>query len=297
MAGPPPTRLEAFLRLMDLRPGDLWRRAAAIASRLGVRGVSRGHLIRLRSGEQKATEDLILLIVMTLRDMTGLPITAGHVFNVEPGWRGASMTTILGHPDPLRGGTRRLSLFSPVHRSPRWGDDMAAQSNHDVSAADRLARLYDEHAALLCANAEFRHRIPPSDVEALVHDVFASYLERNPRVDDPKAYLIAAVNNACMHYWRKRRNETALLPEHEHASDDRTHADIDRWESKLLVAAILARIGRQCRETLRRYYYGEQKPDRIAASLEVTPNYVYQLLHSCRKRARQLYRMLREPKQ
>jgi len=173
---------------------------------------------------------------------------------------------------------------------------MFRDSNQAFSAAERVARLYEEYATLLIANAEFRHRIPADDVEALVHDVFASYLERDPHVDDPKAYLLTAVNNACMHYWRKRRNEAPLLPEHENACDGRTQDDIGRWETKLLVGAILARIGPQCRETLRRYYVDEQKLEKIAAALGVTSNYVYQLLHSCRKRARQLYELLKEPR-
>lgn len=51
--------------------------------------------------------------------------------------------------------------------------------------------MYREHVGLLRATARVRYRIPPDDIEALVNDVFASLLERRPRIQDARAFLSA----------------------------------------------------------------------------------------------------------
>jgi RNA polymerase sigma factor (sigma-70 family) len=163
------------------------------------------------------------------------------------------------------------------------------------SPAERLEAMYLAHAPLLRTTAKYRYRIPCDDVEALVHDVFASFLERQPKVLDIRAYLLVAINHACKYYWRKRRYEAPLLPEHDQTRDDRTTSRVDRWAVHLCLGATLARLGPKCREALRRYYIYEEKPDVIAQSMQTTPGYVFQLLHSCRKRAREIYRNLTEP--
>lgn len=163
------------------------------------------------------------------------------------------------------------------------------------SPAQHLEAMYHDHAPLLRTTARLRYRIPPADAEALVHDVFASFLERQPKVRDTRAYLLAAINHACKYYWRKRRREAPLLPEHDETHDERSRAEEERWTLQLSLAATLTHLGPKCREILRRYYMNEEKPDAIARSMETTPGYVFQLLHSCRKRARDIYRKLTEP--
>ncbi|MGN6187112.1 MAG: RNA polymerase sigma factor [Thermoanaerobaculia bacterium] len=164
-----------------------------------------------------------------------------------------------------------------------------------ATPSERLEAIYHAHAPLLKATAKLRYRIPPGDAEALVHDVFASFLERQPLVQDIRAYLLVAINHACKYYWRKRKYEAPLLPEHDDTLDDRTTIGVDRWAMHLSLGATLAQLGEKCRETLKRYYIHDEKPDAIARSMETTPGYVFQLLHSCRKRARDIYRRLTEP--
>lgn len=149
--------------------------------------------------------------------------------------------------------------------------------------------LYREHAPLLCATARYRHGVPPDDVQSLVHDIFASMLERRPQVDDMRAFLLGAMQNAARHYWRKRRHESPLLAEHEDAADESTADGLERWSTSLSLAAALAELGPKCRETLRRYYLDEEKPRDIAEHLDTSAAYVMQLLSSCRKRAREIY--------
>jgi RNA polymerase sigma factor (sigma-70 family) len=163
------------------------------------------------------------------------------------------------------------------------------------SAVQMLEVLYREHAPLLCATARYRHRVPPEDVQALVHDVFASILERCPQVDDMRAFLLGAIQNASRYYWRKRRYEAPLLDEHEETADQSTAARLDRWTTNLSLGATLAQLEPKCRETLRRYYLDEQKPGDIAEHLATSAGYVMQLLSSCRKRAREIYSRITRP--
>ena len=159
----------------------------------------------------------------------------------------------------------------------------------EVSTAHPLEALYVEHEGLLRAIAQHRYRVPPCDAEALVHDIFASFLERQPDAYDMKAFLIGSINNACKHYWRKRKHEEPLLPQHELVSSDDEAAKLEHWTLRLSLGATLARLGGKCSETLRRYYLGEESAESIADALETSPAYIWQLLSSCRKRARQIY--------
>jgi RNA polymerase sigma factor (sigma-70 family) len=159
-----------------------------------------------------------------------------------------------------------------------------------------LEVLYRKHAPLLRSNARRRFGVPADDIDALVHDVFASFLERQPQVDDVRAFLLGAINNACRHYWRKRQHETPLLAEHESTPDSTTEEELEQWVLFLSLGATLARLGTKCRETLRRYYLRDEKPEVIAVQLGTTIGYVFQLLSTCRKRAREIFRDLAEPK-
>jgi RNA polymerase sigma factor (sigma-70 family) len=159
----------------------------------------------------------------------------------------------------------------------------------EVSTAHPLEVLYREHEGLLRSIAQYRYRIPQCDAEALVHDIFTSFLERQPEAYDMKAFLIGSINNACKHYWRKRQHEEPLLPQHELTPSDDEAAKLERWALRLSLGATLARLGGKCSETLRRYYLRDESAESIAQELDTSPAYIWQLLSSCRKRARQIY--------
>jgi len=289
------TPLEMFLKKLGLQPLHVVAEAERVARRLRLpEAISRQHFGRIRLGKSRATEEKILLIVATLRSMTGLAVRATDLFVLEPAFAGLSTSTLMGHADPFRSGTRRVSIFSRPRRSGSWGLFM---ENERPSAAETLEALYNEHAAILRANARRRfHIIAPDDIEALLNDVFTSFLERQPQVADARAFLIGAMNNACKHYLRKRKHEAPLLPEHEDTPDSSTEEELERWTLHLSVGATLARLGTKCRETLRSYYLHDEKPETIATRLDTTKAYIFQLLSTCRKRAREIYRDLTEPK-
>jgi len=273
---------------MKLGPTRVEARARRLAPLLRVRPISRVHLHRLWYGKSEATPSRMRLIVAAARSLTGLYITAADLFDLDPDLSILGPNVMLGHLDPTRSATRRLSLFS-VPRPYRPWKLLVSTQDQEPSAAQMLEALYRAHAPLLCVTARHRYGIPPEDVESLVHDIFASLLERRPQVDDMRAFLLGAMQNAARHYWRKRRHESPLLAEHDGTADESTAADLERWSTNLSIGATLAQLGPKCRETLRRYYLNEEKPREIAEHLDTSPAYVMQLLSSCRKRAREIY--------
>ena len=152
--------------------------------------------------------------------------------------------------------------------------------------------LYNQYGLLLRTIAMRRYHVPPDDAEALVHDVFAAYLERRAHVRDAKGWLTGAIRNASLNYWRKRAPESPLLPEHEEARDDAAEARFEQWLRRSTIASVFARLGTRCRETLRGYYLREESKERIAEQLETSPGNVLQLLVTCRRRAQELVRRL-----
>ena len=160
------------------------------------------------------------------------------------------------------------------------------------STGEAFESLYNEHGLLLRTIAMRRYHVPPDDAEALVHDIFAAYLERRAHVRDAKGWLTGAIKNACLNYWRKRKPESPLLAEHEEAPDEGEAARFEQWLRRSTIASILARVGPRCRETLRSYYLREESKERIAEQMETSPGNVLQLLVTCRRRAQELVRRL-----
>jgi RNA polymerase sigma factor (sigma-70 family) len=226
----------------------------------------------------------------------GNPAANGAVERVRiVGWKPAAGAASCGYRRRRWGAARpQVVYFSgrSVKRAHLWWANVTPNVTNDqseVSTAHPLEVLYREHEGLLRSIAQYRYRIPPCDAEALVHDIFASFLERQPEAYDMKAFLIGSINNACKHYWRKRQHEEPLLPHHELTPNDDEAAKLERWALRLSLGATLARLGGKCSETLRRYYLRDESAESIAQELDTSPAYIWQLLSSCRKRARQIY--------
>src|ERR1051325_3897557 len=62
---------------------------------------------------------------------------------------------------------------------------------------------YVSIAPLLRTIATRKFRVPRDDADALVHDVFISFLRRRD-IDDVRAWFIGAISHACRDYWRKQ---------------------------------------------------------------------------------------------
>ena len=138
-----------------------------------------------------------------------------------------------------------------------------------------------------------RYHVPPDDAEALVHDIFAAYLQRSAYVRDVKGWLIGAIGNASQNYVRKRKPKPSSCRSTKRRSTPAAEASLDRCDAPPHdCRRCSARLGDKCRETLRRYYLREEPKEQIAAHLETSPAYVLQLLVTCRKRAQEILRSL-----
>lgn len=110
---------------------------------------------------------------------------------VNLAWR-----TVNAIRDLIRACPRADGLCKP-RRAP------AAYERETCAAAARAAEeIYNAHAPLLRAVALRRFRIPAADVDALVHDVFASCFVNAPNVEEPRRYVLGAICNASRQYWR-----------------------------------------------------------------------------------------------
>jgi RNA polymerase sigma factor (sigma-70 family) len=249
------TRLQQVIEMLGLKPLHVVREAQRLAAALERPSISRQHFLRFRAGRAAATEDKIYIIVAAMRSVTGLLFQPSDLFELEP----------------------------PAGRSIVY---------QEPGATDRFESLYTEYGLLLRTIAMRRYHVPPDDAEALVHDIFAAYLERSGYVRDAKGWLIGAIGNASSNYLRKRRPEAQLLPVHEEAADAGAEERIEGWMRHVTISAMLSRLGDKCRETLRRYYLREESKEAIAEHLDTSPAYVLQLLVTCRKRAQEILRSL-----
>lgn len=108
--------------------------------------------------------------------------------------------------------------------------------SHGTSAEE----LYVLLKPLLLFIAASRFRVPVDEAEALVHDLFESYLRRRPVVANDRAWFVGAICNACRHYWRKHGRYVAL----EVAKDDDLTCEptvITRLTAEALVATLSPR--------------------------------------------------------
>jgi RNA polymerase sigma factor (sigma-70 family) len=286
------TRLEQVLQALGLKPVHVVREAQRLAEELRRPSLSRQHFGRLRSGEAVASEEKIYIIVAAMRSVTGLLFRPSDLFDVEP-----MLTETAGFGPAVPSGStlieRGSSVNVPVSSDSRTSRVWRLFVSHDSgSTDDAFESMYTEYGLLLRTIAMRRYHVPPDDAEALVHDIFTAYLQRRSYVRNVKHWLIGAIGNASSNYIRKRRPEAELLPEHEEAVDAAAEESVDGWIRRLTIAALLARLGTKCRETLRRYYLQEEPKEHIAAELATSPAYVLHLLVSCRKRAQELLRGL-----
>lgn len=186
-----------------------------------------------------------------------------------------------------------------MHNLAVRGREKTSETHVHVAASPAAAgagELYLEHAALLRRVAVRKFNVPPAEAEALVHDVFISYLvtPRHVAEEHLRAYLIASICNASRNYWRARQSEARVF------ADD--GGDVARAPSRddlveglarnLTVASTLAKLGERCRELLKRYYLRGETTPAVAAAMKTTPSNVNYLMHVCRKRARAIYEQI-----
>jgi RNA polymerase sigma factor (sigma-70 family) len=154
---------------------------------------------------------------------------------------------------------------------------------------DDAERVYLKFAPILRRIALRKYEVPLPEVDALVNDVFATYLTNPDDVRDVERYLVAGVCNASRDFWRRRNREVSLdAVEHVTFVEDA----VEGLPERLLLAAALARLRSRCRTILFRYYFEGEKTEVIAADINTSPGNVLYLLHQCRARAKRILHAL-----
>lgn len=158
-----------------------------------------------------------------------------------------------------------------------------------ATAADDVEALYLEHRTLLLYVASRKFRIPESDSENLIQEVFLSFLQTGTKIDNVRAWLVAAMCNASRHYWRAQGRTESLPDDYQDHSDPGSVGLADQFATQMTVRQALQYLQPRCRETLWLHYFEGRSAGDVARELETTNRYAEKLIHNCLKRVREIY--------
>jgi RNA polymerase sigma factor (sigma-70 family) len=155
--------------------------------------------------------------------------------------------------------------------------------------ADDVETLYVEHRTLLLYVACRKFRIPDSDAENLIQEVFLSFLQTGTKIDNVRAWLVAAMCNASRHYWRASGRTESLPEDFNDHSDPDSHGLAEQYARDMTIRQALDYLQPRCRETLWLHYFEGRSAADVARELETTNRYAEKLIHNCLKRVREIY--------
>src|SRR6185436_15573781 len=196
--------------------------------------------------------------------------------------------------DPSRGDKATVleensSDAAPAGRKARSRVIVETTTPKPASAADDVETLYRERRSLLLYVASRKFRIPESDAENLVQEVFLSFLQSGTKIDNVRAWLVAAMCNASRHYWRAQGRTESLPEDISDHSDPGSHGLADQFATQMTVRQALQYLQPRCRETLWLHYFEGRSAGDVARELETTNRYAEKLIHNCLKRVREIY--------
>lgn len=152
-----------------------------------------------------------------------------------------------------------------------------------------VEKLYVQYRTLLLSVACRKFRVPDADAEGLIQEVFLSFLQTGTRIDNVKAWLVAAVCNASRHYWRTQGKLDQLPDDYTEQSDPRSNALLEKHAMELTIQKALGYLQPRCRETLRLHYFEGRSASEVGRELDTTTRYAEKLIHNCLKRVREIY--------
>ncbi len=155
--------------------------------------------------------------------------------------------------------------------------------------AEDVEALYVQYRTLLLSVACRKFRVPDADGENLLQEVFLSFLQTGTRIDNVKAWLVAAICNACRYYWRSQGRSESLPEDYLEYSDPGSHALPEKRAMEMTIHQALGYLQPRCRETLRLHYFDGRSAAEVARELETTTRYAEKLIHNCLKRVREIY--------
>lgn len=156
-------------------------------------------------------------------------------------------------------------------------------------AADDVETLYIEHRNLLLYVACRKFRVPDPDAENLIQEVFLSYLQTGTKIENIRAWLVAAMCNASRHYWRAQGRTESLPDNFNDHCDPGSQGLAEQYMTRMTVRQALDYLQPRCRETLWLHYFEGRSAGDVARELETTNRYAEKLIHNCLKRVREIY--------
>ena len=115
------------------------------------------------------------------------------------------------------------------------------------SPADDVEALYLEHRNLLLYVACRKFRIPDSDAENLIQEVFLSFLQTGTKIENVRAWLVAAMCNASRHYWRAQGRIESLPDDFKEHCDPGSQGLADQFAMRMTVRQALDYLQPRCR--------------------------------------------------
>lgn len=161
-----------------------------------------------------------------------------------------------------------------------------------ATQADDVEVLYVQHRSLLLYVACRKFRVPETDAENLIQEVFLSYLQTGTTIDKPRAWLVAAMCNASRHYWRASGRTESLPEDFNEQSDPHSHSLAEEFTMRMTIRQVLKYLQPRCRETLWLHYFEGRSAGDVARELATTHRYAEKLIHNCLKRAREIYKTI-----
>jgi len=159
----------------------------------------------------------------------------------------------------------------------------------DVNEA-QFARLYEKNCPFLMSVAIRKFQVPPDDAEALVHEVFLSYLKRKDDIHELNKWLIGAICHASRYYWRKHGRNIAIDEELAITWPDPSSVNIlDTLPARIAAGEALAGLSPRYQQILRLRYFDGYSIKEIAEQLGVTAKYTQKLVMKCLRRAEEIF--------
>jgi RNA polymerase sigma factor (sigma-70 family) len=174
---------------------------------------------------------------------------------------------------------------------PIGGDDEPRPEGPSADAVG-IEAAYLHHADRLRDLAHRKFRVPHDDAAALVNEVFMAFLLRRELVRNPDRWLVGAVCHASRGYLRNAAKAQPLPNDGVDFVDPVTPDLEKKIVDRVTIAKTLRRLCPKCQKTLRLYYSEGYSAAEIAVQLDTSEGYVTQLLHTCRNRAREIYKRL-----
>jgi RNA polymerase sigma factor (sigma-70 family) len=166
---------------------------------------------------------------------------------------------------------------------------MASPAPAEAPAEVDLGAMYVDYRMLLLSVACRKFRVPESEAENLIQEVFLSYLQAGTRIENAKAWLVAAMCNASRHYWRAQGRTESLPEDFEERCDPMSSGVAERVAQEMTLRQALGYLQPRCRQTLYLHYYEGRSAADVAREMETTNRYAEKLIHNCLKRAREIY--------